>query len=163
MKITFSCCLLIGVCLSCCNSNNNTAKKEVTLTDTATTDSAINHAINKESINSYVADSALHIYPGKKDTSITISGNLNGNNHNIKIYLHITSGDTLHAFIEPLEQHANIRLNQIIYPGGKADGPFGRDQKFALKNMGIYQLIIGNNLMAEGKIKTAFNLHLSIY
>ena len=162
MKITFS-CLLIGFCLSCCNSQNNTVKKELPVTDKATTDSSINKVINKDSMNSLVIDSAAHIYLDKNDPAKIISGKLKGNNQHITVYLHISSGDTLHAFIDPSEPDANIRLNQIIYPGGEADGPFGRDQKFALKKTGIYQLTIGNNLMAEGRTKTTFNLHLSIH
>jgi hypothetical protein len=161
IKIIFN-CLLIGFGLSCCNSHSNTSEKEVTATGTAAPDSTITH-LNKVSINSPVADSAVHIYLDKKGPAKTISGKLEGNNRKITVYLHISSGDSLHASLEPAEQDANIRLNQIIYPGGRSDGPFGRDQKFALKNTGIYQLIIGNNLMAEGKTKAAFNLHLSVY
>ena len=162
VKITFA-CLVIAICLSCCDSHNNSVQKELTVTDTTTTASTTNSAINKDSINFPVIDSAVHIYLDKKDPSKTIAGKLEGNNKSVKVYLHINAADTLHAVIEPSEQDANIRLNQIVYPGGESDGPFGMDQKVALKKAGIYQLIIGNNLMAEGKTKTAFNLHLSVY
>lgn len=155
--------LLLLVCLASCNSHTNTAKKEVTAIDTATTDSSTTLTINKDSINYPAADSAEHIYLNKSTPAKTISGKLEGQSQSFKIYIDKNAGDTLHVFIEPSEKDANIRLNQIISPYGKADGPFGRDQKFALKNNGMYQLIIGNNLMAEGKRKTAFNLHLSVH
>ena len=162
MKIAFS-SVLFGVCLIGCNSPDNTGKQKTAIVDTATNDSIIKPAINKDSINYSVADSAVHISLDKKNPVKTISGKLKGNNQPIKIYIDINSGDTLQVFIEPSEQDANIRLNQIIYPGGRADGPFGRDQKFALGKPGQYQLIIGNNLMAEGNTKEAFTLHLSVY
>jgi hypothetical protein len=154
--------LLTGFCLSCCNSHN-TAKKEVTIADTGTINISKNQSIDIDSIQYPAADPAVHISFDKKNSEKIIYGILKGNDQPIKIYIDINFGDTLHAIIEPSEQDANIRLNQIIYPGGESEGPFGRDQKFALKKMGFYQLIISNDLMAEGKTKTAFNLHLSVY
>ena len=162
MKIGFI-FVLLGVCLSCCNFSNDTGKKETANIDTANTGSAIKPAVNEDTINYSVVDSVMHISLDKKIAAKTISGKLKENNPPIKIYIDINAGDTLHALIEPSDQDANIRLNQIIYPGGRADGPFGRDQKFALAKPGQYQLIIGNNLMAEGKTTTAFTLHLSVY
>lgn len=160
MKIIFS-CLLIVFCLTGCNSDH-TAKKQLTGADTAIIDSSKNYPTGRDSILHLVADSAAHIFLDKKNPAKIIFGKLKGNGQTIKIYLDINSGDTLHVLIAPSEQDANIRLNQIIYPGGTSGGPYDRDQKFALKNPGQYQLIIGNNLMAEGKTKAAFTLHLSI-
>lgn len=160
MKIIFS-CLLIGFCLSSCNSDT-TAKKQLINNDTATIERNINYATNSDTTGHLVADSTAHISLDKKDPAKIISGKLKGNGESIKIYIDVKAGESLHMFIEPEEQNANIRLNQIIYPGGRSEGPFSRDQKFVLKNTGQYQLIIGNNLMAEGKTKIAFNLHLSI-
>ena len=162
MKIAFI-YFLFGMCLSCCNSPNNTGKKEIVVNDTVTTDSNIKPPINKDSIDYVVIDSAVHISLDKDNSAKTLSGKLKGNNQPIKIYIDINSGDTLHVLIEPSGQDANIRLNQIIYPDGKADGPFDKDQKFAIEKPGPYQLIIGNNLMAEGKTNAAFTLHLSVH
>jgi len=105
----------------------------------------------------------MYISLDKKNSTKTITGKLKGNNTPMKVYIDINSGDTLRVLIQPSEKDANIRINQIIYPNGTADGPFDRDKKFRLEQAGLYQLILGNNLMAEGKTKTGFILHLSVY
>lgn len=52
------------------------------------------------------------------------------------------------ATIIPDKSGCNIRFNQIIAPGNKADGPFGTELKYELKTKGNYRLIIGHNMMA---------------
>jgi hypothetical protein len=155
--------LLLFVCLCGCSSHKNTADKELPVTDSATTGSSAKQAINKDSVNYPVEDSTLHISLDKKNSAKIIYGKLEGKAQVIQLYIDNRSADTLHVLIEPSDQDANIRLNQIIYPDGRADGPFGRDEQFVLKNAGQYQLVIGNNLMAEGRRSTAFKLHLSIH
>lgn len=59
--------------------------------------------------------------------------------------------DILHAAITGVPDTANIRFNQIIMPGGAADGPFGRSMEYTLTRKGEYKLSIGESLM-EGDL-----------
>jgi hypothetical protein len=162
MKNTFS-HLLLFLCLSSCSSHKDTAEKEPTVTDAATVNSTATRAINKDTIKYTAADTSVHISLDKNNPATTITGKLEGKAQVIQLYIDKRSSDSVDVLIKPSDPDANIRLNQVIYPGGTADGPFGREQKFALKKSGVYKLIIGNDLMAEGKTRTAFTLHLSIH
>lgn len=62
--------------------------------------------------------------------------------------------------LRPADAKMNIRFNQVITPGGKADGPFDRKLAYDINKEGTYTLIIGNNLMAEGKYKGGVELKI---
>ena len=42
----------------------------------------------------------------------------------------------------------NLRLSQIIMPDGTMDGPFGKDTTYKLDQLGWYQLLFNENMMA---------------
>ena len=71
-------------------------------------------------------------------------------------------GRRLTATILPEDSAANIRINQIFTPSGKADGPFGREVKRRLQEQGTYKLIIGENLMQGDEWKGKFKLTVKV-
>ncbi len=54
----------------------------------------------------------------------------------------------LYAKISSSDQHANIRISQIILPDGRMDGPFGEDITYHLPMDGMYTISIHENMMA---------------
>ena len=97
-------------------------------------------------------DSVIYIDLNKNVTTKTVSEKLNGINHPVKIIISITSGDSLIVSLHPADPNANIRINQIIMPDERADGPFGKTLQYPIKKFGTYTVVISNNLMVEGKI-----------
>lgn len=57
---------------------------------------------------------------------------------------------------------ANLRINQIIMPDQKSEGPFGKDAEFPLYQGGTYQIVIAESLMQgnpyQGKFKVEIEL-----
>ncbi len=66
------------------------------------------------------------------------------------------------AAILPEDSVANIRINQIFTPDGKADGPFGRELKQPLHQQGTYKLIIAENMMQGDEWKGNFKLTVKV-
>ncbi len=63
----------------------------------------------------------------------------------------IKSGTKLFAVIDKANKRANIRINQLEMPDSTFDGPFGDSLHYKVKMPRIYKIIIGQNLMADGK------------
>lgn len=74
----------------------------------------------------------------------------------------VKQGRHLTASISSDDSAANVRINQIITPGGKADGPFGRDFTFAIHQQDTYRLLIGENLMQGDEWKGEFKLTVKV-
>ena len=74
------------------------------------------------------------------------------------IPLKIISGKELFATIKTNTKRANIRINQIEMPDSTFDGPFGDSLHHNIKMPGIYKIIIGEDLMAEGNWSGYFTL-----
>ncbi|MCU7619143.1 hypothetical protein NZ698_18340 [Chryseobacterium sp. PBS4-4] len=62
------------------------------------------------------------------------------------------------AKISTKQQDFNIRFNQIQLPDGKMDGPFSREITYDVPKSGEVWLIIGKNLMADGKTTGSFSV-----
>jgi len=62
------------------------------------------------------------------------------------------------AKISTKQQDFNIRFNQIQLPDGKMDGPFMREITYDVPKPGEVWLIIGKNLMADGKTTGSFSV-----
>lgn len=52
-----------------------------------------------------------------------------------------------------VDKEENIRINQIFYPNGKVEGPFGDSVRIPLQSGASYRLRIGKNLMADDGIR----------
>lgn len=62
------------------------------------------------------------------------------------------------ATIKVKDSKQNIRFNQIKFPDGSMDGPFGKELTHIVKEKGEVWLIIGKNNMAEGSITGDFSV-----
>lgn len=54
----------------------------------------------------------------------------------------------------------NVRINQIRFPDATFDGPFGKEVSVDTPKKGEYWIIVGHNLMADGKMTGKFSLEI---
>ena len=84
-------------------------------------------------------------------------------NQQFVIVIKNVTKSTISAKINNVEKDRNLRINQIILPDGSSDGPFSKEMKYAKKKNGTYKIVIGKNLMAEGKLVAVSYTHLDVY
>lgn len=80
----------------------------------------------------------------------------------IHVVIKDISGDSLVATLHAAGKQRNIRINQIILPDDRMDGPFGHDIHYATGQKGQYTLIIGKDNMADGQIEGPVTLYLRL-
>jgi hypothetical protein len=153
--------------VSCNNQNENTGN-----TDSLTSKNE-NSSNQKDTIGSRTSgdlkpadgfenDSTILISFPKDSTWVTVNGKMKGINHPVTVLIPVKQGKQLTATISPEDSTANIRINQIFTPSGKADGPFGRELKRALYEQGTYKLILAENLMQGDEWKGNFKLTVKV-
>ncbi len=98
----------------------------------------------------------------KDSTTLTAHGHMDSVNQTIIAYLDIGPGKKLTAAVIPADGKGNIRFNQIYFPDGNADGPFGKTMEYKLTQQGIYKLYIGANRMAEDAYTGKFTLTIKV-
>lgn len=154
-----------------CKSNKQTnLKKYDTITQENNTSQASPALQYKLDTSKYVTNALLP----KRDTLLTVDlknnkgsvqGYLSGAGKHVIVMVPVTSGDSIYADIVPDNDSTNIRFNQIYVPlgkEGKYDGPFSRTISYPITVKGNYKLIIGTNLMAEGKPEGSFTCNVWI-
>ncbi|MEJ7679796.1 MAG: hypothetical protein WKG06_18460 [Segetibacter sp.] len=124
----------------------------------------ISNSASNESVssNSGTNDSTIHISFPKDSTWVTVNGKMKGINHPVTVFIPVKQGKQLTATILPEDSLANIRINQIFTPDGKADGPFGRELKRTIKQQGTYKLVIAENMMQGEEWKGKFKLIVKV-
>ena len=98
----------------------------------------------------------------KDSIATTINGLLREAPQNVVVYINVKQGKNLSAILYAKDARANIRINQVFTPDGKADGPFGRELYKPIFKRGMYKLIIGHDLMAEGGSAVKFKLRIIV-
>lgn len=154
-----------------CNNGKQDMTKTDSLTDT-TNSAAIRNEImktvhdttnKKDKISDNENnDSTIHVRFQRDSISTTVDGRMRGFGHPVTVYIPIKQGKQFSARISSDDSTANIRINQIFTPDGKADGPFGREWKFAIRQQGMYKLLIGENLMQGDEWKGKFTLAIVV-
>jgi hypothetical protein len=91
-----------------------------------------------------------------------IKAHLKKDGPSIICHFTLVKPSSLVATIIPGKADCNIRINNIILPGNKTDGPFGREMKYSLPKKGEYKLVIGHNLMASGAESCDFVLKMKL-
>jgi len=68
------------------------------------------------------------------------------------------------AFVKIItdDETNNIRINQVITPDQKSDGPFGKDIEFPLYQGGMYQIVIAENLMQGNPFQGNFKIEIEL-
>jgi hypothetical protein len=149
---------LIATIVACNHIQNNT---------NAPGDSIISKTeANKSSINpvktDFTKDTLIAIQFPSDSSSITVTGKMNGINNPVTVYVPVSKGNLLTVLLNPEDSTANIRINQLFTPDGKADGPFGKSLTRKVTQTGNYTLIIGENLMQGDEWKGTFTLTVRV-
>ena len=88
----------------------------------------------------------------------TIGEEFTNENQQFILVIKNVKKSSISATISTNDKNRNIRINQIILPDNSSDGPFSKTMKFKTSKKGIYKIVVGKNLMAEGKLSGNFNL-----
>lgn len=72
----------------------------------------------------------------------------------------IPSPGKLQANVKPEEAKGNVRIAQIFMPDNAADGPFGMEMEYDLKQPGKYRLVVSENQMAGDPYNGPFTLSI---
>jgi len=74
-----------------------------------------------------------------------------------------SKGQTLNASVKPaIKTQANLRFNQLYYPSGNIDGPFGNSLTQTLTESGDWKLVVGESNMEGTPFVGEFLLTITI-
>ncbi|MGI8634944.1 MAG: hypothetical protein ACR2KZ_06040 [Segetibacter sp.] len=147
--------LAIAGCRNIESDSHSSADKKMSMNDSSASP-----------VNSYetdfTEDSIITIKFPKDSSSTTVKGRIKGINNPITVNVPVTKGDKLMVRLIPEGSVANIRINQLFMPDGKADGPFGRRMDMKIRQHGDYKIIVGENLMQGEEWKGNFTLTVKV-
>lgn len=151
--------ILFILLLAACNSPAN--KENIPTGDSLTVQDSNIKAVDTISKESFTDDTLYHV-SFADTTAQEILGRLKRKGPSITCHFTITKPARLVAIIIPRKEDCNIRINNIMLPGNKSDGPFGRELKYDLPRKGDHRLVIGQNLMAGDAEACEFVLKLKL-
>src|SRR5690606_656694 len=94
----------------------------------------------KSIVTDAAGDSVINLVFPAGDSTAVVLGKLEGPGKHITVHVPVQNQNKLTASLTPLDSLSNIRFNQIIYPDGKKDGPFGREISIGVQQNRSYQL-----------------------
>lgn len=134
-------------------------------TKSATSENTISNIERKDTVTTktdFTKDSIFTIHFPKDSNSFTITGKLNGIGKPVTAIIPVKKGNQLTVVLVAEDSVANIRINQIFTPDGKADGPFGKSLKRKITEQGDYKIIIGEDQMQGEEWKGKFRLTVKV-
>ena len=108
------------------------------------------------------ADSTATLTVPAGDSAAVLLGRLQRQNQKMTVRVPVQNKRKLTATLLVSGTQSNVRFNQLIYPGGQTDGPFGQTVSVATPQNGAYQLVIGHNQMSEGRAEQEFTLRVTL-
>jgi len=91
---------------------------------------------------------------------LTISDEFTTDQQKLILKIKNFKGKKIVGKISAKNKDMNLRFNQIKFADGSFDGPFGRYISVEIPKPGEIWLIIGKNLMADGKLTGKFSVSL---
>lgn len=149
-SITFLCFFVA------CNNASKTSTGEENSKDTALKDtvstavSPANGSQNRDSISLQLVDGEA-----------TEQAMMEKGKHIVFSFSTEKSGK-LTASVKPDQVNGNVRIAQIFLPNNVADGPFGPDMEYNLKEPGTYRIVVSENQMAGDPYNGPFTLTLKV-
>ena len=107
-------------------------------------------------------DSTATLTVPASDSAAVLLGRLHQQNQKMTVRVPVQNKQKLTATLLVSDANSNVRFNQLVYPGGKSDGPFGSTISVPTPQNGDYQLIIGHNQMREGSAAQEFKLRVTL-
>jgi hypothetical protein len=106
-------------------------------------------------------DTVIHLSLDSVQTA-TAKGAISKTKSQVYCFLSVKKKQTIRARLIPASEELNIRFSQLIFPDRHTDGPFGKELVYALRQPGLYQLVIAPNRMASGPFNGDFELQVSL-
>jgi len=161
------------VIFGCGDSNKNTGSGETNTNTTPNTKDKTNteppqteaNTIQKQTPQTELKNTAggNRVEFPKGSTQVTLEGNIKGLSDQITYVFEASKGQTLNASITPATKtQANLRFNQLFYPLGNIDGPFGNSLTQTLTESGDWKLVVGESNMEGTPYIGGFLLTISI-
>ena len=110
----------------------------------------------------FTNDTAIVITTLPDSIPINITGRMRGISHPVTVTIPVVKNAQLSLVLKPSDSTANLRINQIFMPDGKADGPFGRSLTRKIGTTGNCKVIIGEDLMQGEEWKGKFSLAIKM-
>ncbi|MHA6696346.1 hypothetical protein [Chryseobacterium sp. A301] len=111
--------------------------------------------VNREETDRQIIRSA-----DAKMLPFTIGDQIKNDNQQFVLKLaHMPKGK-LKVQIQTKEKDMNIRVNQVRYPDGTLDGPFGRTAELEIASEGEVWLMVGKSNMASSSPQGNFTIHV---
>lgn len=172
-KLIFLLPLLLMACKKDAPINNNVENKDsVAVSNTPPAevsadekDSIIAHskAVEKvldEGINRDVIEGEIVRTADASMLPFTIGDQFTNDGQKFTLKLKNVSKSNLNISVKT-KAPMNIRINQIKYPDGSFDGPYGQTLNLKTPQKGEYWIILGKNLMADGNAKGHFSIKVN--
>ena len=159
MKTQHAVGILIFIFLAACNSVENNAKPAPGNPDSLPAKQLITedtHAIPKAP-----PDTVARLIFTNMGTQ-EVKGIVKPKGPKFVCHFTVPASANLNASILTEKKDCNIRIINIILPGNKMEGPYGRELTYKLPVKGDYQLVVGNNLMAGDPETCEFVLRIKL-
>lgn len=134
-------------------------QKQEKMVPVSKSDTIITKKTNEE--NKQICDTIQMKYLDEKEIFVA-NGTIDSTNSKVYIKFENKELSKVNAKIIPTTGKGNIRFNQIIFPNGTSDGPFGMDLESSLKQAGTYILVIGHSQMADYPFIGDFKVQLEL-
>lgn len=86
----------------------------------------------------------------------TIGEEFTNENQEFVLVINNFKKPSVSAVISVNDKGRNLRINQIILPNNLTDGPFSNRMDYKTSRKGTYKIVVGKNLMKEGKLSGGF-------
>lgn len=172
-KITLYLILSLMICFTGCTKKE---EKPVTTTPPVTTPTQTekkeepNKPVEekKESEKNEVRDKSGDIRVNFPDgtTIVNLKGKINGLKDKITYVIEVKKNHTLLTRVSAAEPEknpdANIRIEKIIRPSGKSEGPFGVKIKYDLDEVGDWKIVLSGDETAGKSWTGEYNLMITV-
>ena len=145
--------LCLVVLIMACNQSNNKSEDAVTAdtSKTLSTDSLKNmETADRDSISLDLKDGSA------QQEALMAQGKRVVFSFETKIL------GKLSATVKAAQPNGNVRIAQIFMPDNSADGPFGQDMEYNLKEPGVYRIVVSENQMAGNPYNGPFTITVKI-
>lgn len=88
----------------------------------------------------------------------TIGEEITNENQQFVLVIRNVNKSNLSVEVYTNDNGRNIRINQIVKPDNSTDGPFTNKMNYKTSKKGTYKIVIGKNLMAQGKLSGNFSV-----
>lgn len=111
--------------------------------------------VNREETDRQIVRSA-----GAKMLPFTLGDEIKNDNQQFVLKLANMPKGKLKVQIQTKVKDMNIRVNQVRYPDGTLDGPFGRTAELEIPSEGEVWLMVGKSNMASSSPQGNFTIHV---